>query len=114
MAADSLERYDYSRLFKARELRRRGSPKEAIEPLQQVVEQHSAFYLGWFNLALALDAIGDSGAAADAYQRAMQLEPDQAERDASIYNTYGHFLCRNQQHQEALALFDRALAINPA
>ncbi len=97
----------------ARDLRRTGRSDEAVEPLQKLVTDYPSFYLGWYNLGLALHNLGRSEDAAAAYRRAIELEPEQAVRDASVYNTYGYLLYQMGRYEDAIEPLERALEIAP-
>lgn len=69
--------------------------------------------MGWYNSALAHGAVGNVDRADYAYRKAMELEPIQSTRDASIYNTYGYFLVQTGNPSESEQYFRKALEINP-
>lgn len=97
----------------ARSLRRTGHAADAAEQLSEIVATHDRFYLAWYNRALALDDLGRYEDAATAYLRAIELEPEQAIRDASLYNTYGYLLYRMGRYREAIEPLEKALEIAP-
>ncbi|MBI4528161.1 MAG: tetratricopeptide repeat protein [Deltaproteobacteria bacterium] len=112
-AKASLSPDQYARFLEARELRRNQRYDKAIALLSDLVRSRSDFYLGWYNLALAYDDKKDFPNAKKAYERAVELEPKQPARDASLYNSYGYFLYSNRKYQEAIPYLKKALEIEP-
>lgn len=112
-AKKSLSSQQYSKFIEGRELRKKGDFKKAIELLEEVTQENPTFYFGWYNLALAYDALEDFHKANQAYEKAEELEPMQPTRDASFYNTYGYFLYRHKNYEEAIVHLKKALEINP-
>jgi Tfp pilus assembly protein PilF len=97
----------------ARTARVKGDPRSAVPALEDVVKRSPTFFMAWYNLALASSAAGNRLRADEAYKRAVALEPSQPVRDASVYNSYGHFLLEAGRKAEARPMFERALAIDP-
>jgi len=112
-AKENLQPEDHETFMKARQIRKSGNPGKAAPLLEATVRKYPAFYMGWYNLGLAFDALGDSLKADKAYRKAIALEPSQSTREASVYNTYGDFLRRHQNYLEARRWFKKALEINP-
>jgi len=110
---EKLNLQDYEKYLEARSLRKDGKSENAIELLQHLVMANRDFYLGWYNLALAYDAVDDFNLGNNAYKKAVELEPDQPSRDSSVYNTYGYFLFRHERYEEAIEFLQRALDIDP-
>lgn len=98
---------------KARQLQLSRHYDEAIAMLKDVTLLDNAHYLAWYNLALAYDKLGREEEAMHAFERAVALEPAQAVRDASLYNTFGYFLFKRGRYAEAANMFRHALEINP-
>lgn len=98
----------------ARAARLGGDARTAVASLERAVRASPDFFLAWYNLGLAHEARGDRRAAEEAYRKALALEPAQPVRDASVYNTCGWLLYREGRYADALPLFERALAIEPA
>ena len=104
----------YLKYLKARQLRKEEKKyPEAISLLKEIVQQSPDFYLGWYNLGLAYDAINESTGAQEAYNRAIKLESKLPVRDATIYNSYGHFFYKQQKYQDALTQYRISLGIDP-
>lgn len=110
---ESLEAEDYRMFMQARKMRLHGQIKSSLPTLERITQAYPAFFMGWYNLGLAYDALGDSSKADHAYTMAISLEPGQAVREASIYNTYGDFLRRHENYAGAKHWFEKALEINP-
>jgi len=87
----------------------------ASNPIEKAAEYRAAvgllpsFYEAWFNLAVALSAVNDTGAAADAYRHAAELRP----RDVAVFRNLGRVLLKQQRFQEAVATFERAAVLVP-
>ena len=119
---------DYVLLEDGRRLRREGRVDEAIATLTPIAERRPDAFVVWFNLGLAhsararsYEALGDAAAmerdrraAETAYRRAIELEPAQPVRDASVYNSFGSFLMDEGRDAAAVPFLERALAINPS
>jgi type IV pilus assembly protein PilF len=58
-------------------------------------------------LALTYERLDNMRLATDAYQKAVRAAP----KNYDVLNTYAVFLCRNQQYDEAIEYFDRAVAL---
>ena len=112
-AQESLAPADHDRFINARNIRKGGNPEKAIPILEEIAGKYPAFYFGWYNIGLAYDALDDSAKADNAYRKAIETEPNQSVRDASIYNTYGDFLRRHNNYSEAMQWFKKALEISP-
>jgi tetratricopeptide (TPR) repeat protein len=105
---------NYLNYLQARELRREEKKyAEAADMLKNILNESPGFYLGWYNLALAYDALNEIEKAKEAYLKTIQLEPNLPARDATIYNSYGHFLYKQQRYAEALIQFETSLTYDP-
>ncbi len=113
LAKETLPSEDYEKFNEGRLLRRKGLHAEATILFVEILNKNPTFYFGWYNLALAYDSLNDFSQANQAYERASALEPNQPERDASFYNTYGYFLYRHEKYREAMVQFEKALEIDP-
>jgi tetratricopeptide (TPR) repeat protein len=113
-ARQSLSADQYAKYIKARELRKEKQYDKAIALLSDLVREQNDFYLGWYNLALNYDDKKDFNKAKKAYERAVELEPKQPARDASLYNSYGYFLYKYKDYQDATRYLNRAVEIDPA
>jgi tetratricopeptide (TPR) repeat protein len=104
----------YLKYLKARQLRKdvKNYP-EAILLLKEIVQQQPDFYLGWYNLALAYDASNASSEAQSAYDQAIKLESALPVRDATLYNSYGHFFYKQKKYQDALTQYKKSLSLDP-
>lgn len=119
---------DYARLEDGRRLRREGNVDLAIATLAPITERRPDAFVAWFNLGLShaararrYEALGEAAAmerdrraAERAYRRAVDLEPAQPVRDASVYNSFGSFLMEGGRYEEATPFFERALQIDPS
>jgi tetratricopeptide (TPR) repeat protein len=103
----------YSNFAYARSLRKQGYFNEAISLLEPIVTKYPNFYFGWYNLALCYDNTSENIKAESAYRNAVLLEPSQNIRDASIYNTYGYFLLRQNKPDQAILQLEKCLKIAP-
>jgi tetratricopeptide (TPR) repeat protein len=104
----------YLQFLKARQLRKEEKKyPEAISLLKEIVQQSPDFYLGWYNLSLAYDATDKSSDAQEAYNRAIELESSLPFRDATLYNSYGHFFYKQKKYQDALTQYNKSLKIDP-
>ncbi|WP_148046533.1 hypothetical protein [Pseudomonas vranovensis] len=108
-----LDAEQYKKFSDARQARRANEPHQAIPLLKEVLAQQPAFYLGWFNLALAYSQTREEQPARQAYKQAVALEPAQPVRDSSIYNAYGHFLLERHEYCESSRLLEQALTLEP-
>ncbi|MDH4553836.1 tetratricopeptide repeat protein [Pseudomonas sp. BN417] len=105
---------EYREFAEARQLRKaEGNNEKAIAMLKGVLEKKPGFYLGWYNIALAYSAAGNSADARNAYDKAVALEPMQPLRDGTVYNSYGHFLLKQRQFCDAQTKFEKAVALDP-
>ena len=112
-ARESLGPMDHERFLRAREIRKGGNPRKALALIEEIVGKHPTFFLGWYNSGLIHDALGDSAEADSSYRNAIELEPSQVTRHASIYNTYGYFFFKHNNYLEAKEWFEKALQVNP-
>jgi Flp pilus assembly protein TadD len=103
----------YAEFERGRQLRKTGNFNAAIEPLTAVTKKQPDFYLAWYNLALAYYGAKDVEKTRAAYEQAIKLERSMTPRDASLHNSYGWFLYRNEKYKEAAAAFEEALKIDP-
>lgn len=104
---------EYRTFSEARKLRREKKEyARSIVMFREVLGKRPDFYLGWYNLALAYAASGDDAAARSAYDRTIQLEPEQPLRDGTVYNAYGHFLLERSHYCDAVAMFEKAVALD--
>lgn len=109
-----LDRATYLKFLKARQLRKEEKKyPEAVALLKEIVQEAPDFYLGWYNLALAGDAANDMALAEQAYQRAIALEKGLAVRDATLYNSYGHFFYKQKKYQDAVTQYNQSLSLDP-
>jgi type IV pilus assembly protein PilF len=76
-----------------------GEIKQALAAKPDLPEAHSL-------RGLVLSAMGDTRAAEESFQRALQLAP----ADANTLHNYGWFLCQSNRHAEAERQFQQALA----
>lgn len=104
---------DYTELLEAVELRKARRYPEARDALKTIVEAYPDSYVAYYNLALSYAGTDEIEHALAAYQRAIELEPKQESRDASIYNNYGVFLLEQRRNVEAVELFERSLSVDP-
>lgn len=112
-AQQTLPSEQYEKFIEGRQLRKSGRYEEAVPLLIEVTETYPDFYFAWYNLALAYHDIGDTDAANEAYQRAIELEGGLEKRDASLYNTYGYFLYQQGDYELAKENLKKALEIQP-
>ena len=87
---------------------RQGRPELALERLERALSQNPRLADVHSAIALAYDQLGEVAESETHYQRATQLEPD----NAAAANSYAVFLCRNNRWEEAERYFRRA-ADNP-
>jgi len=117
LTVDAQRRVDPAvyRLYEAgRTARLKRDTASAIPLLEQVVRQAPEFFMAWYNLALAREEARDGAGAEAAYKRAVALEPKQAVRDASVYNSFGAFLYNSGRVAESRQWFAKALEIEPS
>ena len=113
-AEDTVASDQYAKFRRARDLRTAGDAQRAAEMLEEIVEDNATFYMAWYNLALAYNSLDHrSEKTGEAFRRAMELEPDQPVRDATIYNSYGAYLGNSGRHREAIAFYEKALRMDP-
>lgn len=90
------------------EYMQQGDTKSAREKLERAVAQDSSYPDAQAALALLYAQTGENDKADRHYQRALDLDPE----NASLLNNYGVFLCERKQVQRAEGYFRRA-AENP-
>ena len=112
-AKDKYPQVLYNKFLTARALRKSGNNKASIELLNQVISQQPDFYLAKYNQALAYDSLSNFELAKSAYNDAIELQRKEGFSDASIYNTYGRFLYRNERYKESLRAYIKVREINP-
>jgi tetratricopeptide (TPR) repeat protein len=103
----------FGRLEAARRLRRSGQVDTAIPILRGVIKDCPDFYLGHYNLGLALEEGGLLADAEPYYARAAQLEDNLRTRDPSIHNTYAFLLLRLHSFQNAEKEYLKCLELDP-
>ncbi len=84
------------------------NPAQSIESMQQMLAQDPDNHRGWYLLGLALQQTGRFDEARQAYQRAMQLEPNNPDYLSSLAEMI-LVLGGENADREAEALFRRAL-----
>lgn len=77
----------------------------ALQEAEQSVKLDSGFSAGYGMLGLIYMAIGDRAKADENFNRAISLDP----KDAELNNNFGWYLCQTGRQQEALAYFNKAL-----
>jgi len=105
--------FHFKRFEAARKLRKSGKINKAIKILTGIIADCPDFYLAHYNLGLAYESLGDLGSAEPYYARAAQLEAELNTRDPSIHNTYGFFLLRLHNFEEAEKAYLKALELDP-
>lgn len=104
---------EFRNFSNARELRKKKKNyDEAIALLNEILVKKPEFYLGWYNLALALDASGKKEAARTAYERSIALEPTQPLRDGTVYNAFGDLLLKRKFYCDAISQFKIAIELD--
>lgn len=103
----------YEKFCDARLMVNNGEYLEAIVVLDGIVQQYPDFFMGWYQLALSYDHMKFVEEAQMNYQRCIDTESFRLTPDASIFNDYGYFLYRHQDYENAISLFENALAIDP-
>lgn len=98
-----------TRVERARELYEKGRWVEAAAELRAAIEVNPGNADWFFNLALTLDAMEEYDRACDAYNAALELEPD----DVETLNCLGVDLTRLNRCHESLAIFERIERIDP-
>ncbi len=111
--AESYPSEAVAQLNEARRLRKAGQSDRAVAVLASLVDQFPDLYLALFNLGLAYDDLGDSASACTYYEKACAVERAMPIRDASLYNTYGDFLYRHGDYDDAVRVLKVALEIYP-
>ena len=84
-----------------------GNFEVALSKLQKALQQDSSYAETHWGLALVHERFKEYQKAADYYQRALKLAP----QDASILASYGQFQCSRDDLEGALASFDKALSL---
>lgn len=77
----------------------------ALQEADQSVSLDPAFSAGHGMLGLIYMAIGDRAKADDSFNRAIRLDP----KDAELNNNFGWYLCQTGRQRESLAYFNKAL-----
>jgi tetratricopeptide (TPR) repeat protein len=113
VAQKALQPEQYEQFIEGRQLRMGMRYEEAIPLLVEVTQTFPDFYHGWYNLALAYDGVDNFEAAEEAYRRAIELNRQMDERDASLYTAYGALLHRQGQNEGAAVQLREALKIKP-
>jgi tetratricopeptide (TPR) repeat protein len=88
---------------------RRGDPAAAIETLSRVIDYAPRFAEAWNKRATARYVTGDLIGALDDMETVLRLMPDHFGSLAG----YGHIYYRLEDMDQAVAYWERALAINP-
>ena len=86
-----------------------GRDGEALQALQQAVDQDPALWRAWNALGSLHDRGGDWGQSGDAYDRALALNAD----SAMLYNNRGFSYLLRRDPEAAIADFDKALQLDP-
>jgi protein O-GlcNAc transferase len=86
-----------------------GSPAEALAALEIAVQMAGNSALAWFNYGVAAQALGMNDRAADAYRRAMTLDPGHTEAAMSL----GVLLHMSGNAAGARELYESVLASDP-
>jgi tetratricopeptide (TPR) repeat protein len=74
-----------------------------------LVEARPTYFAGWFNCGVALQKLGQTERAADAYAHAASLDPQSAE----AFLSWGTVLHELERWEEARGAYERALALAP-
>jgi type IV pilus assembly protein PilF len=77
----------------------------ALQEADQSVNLDPAFSAGYGMLGLIYMAIGDRAKADQSFNRAISLDP----KDAELNNNFGWYLCQTGRQRESLAYFNKAL-----
>jgi type IV pilus assembly protein PilF len=77
----------------------------ALQEAEQSVRIDSEFSAGYGMLGLIYMAIGDRNKADESFNRAIRIDP----KDAELNNNYGWYLCQTGRQRESLAYFNTAL-----
>ena len=77
----------------------------ALQEAEQSVRIDPGFGAGYGMLGLVYMAIGDRAKADESFNRAIGLDPN----DAELNNNYGWYLCASGRQAESLAYFNKAL-----
>ena len=84
----------------------RGDLVTALDEVKQSIQSDPASSAAYSLRGLIYAGMGDDALAQDSFRRALQLDP----RDADAMHNYAWYLCQQKRHDEADALFARALA----
>lgn len=79
----------------------RGKYELAVDKLERAVEHDPEHVPAYLTLALLYEQIGAPDQAGDHYERAARLAPD----DGATQNSYGAYLCRHGQFEDAVERF---------
>ena len=90
------------------EYMRQGDYERALERLERARQMDPGYHGTYNMLGMLYQQLGESAAAESSFKKAMSL----SDNDPYTLNNYGQFLCDQQQHGQAEALFLRA-ATNP-
>jgi len=82
-----------------------GNSPVALAELRQAVAMAPKLQSAWGMLALVHMQLGERAKAAESFEKALAIAPD----DAELNNNYGWFLCQNGKETAALPLFVKAL-----
>ncbi len=85
----------------------RGDLATALDEVKQSIQSDPASSAAFNLRGLIYAGLGDDGLAQESFRHALQLDA----RDADVMHNYGWYLCQQKRHDEADALFERALAV---
>ena len=88
----------------------KGFPRDAEREFERAVNAEGRFYPAWYNLGLVRAARGDDLGARRAFYRTVDLKPGHA---AALFQL-GLIEERRENTQQAIELYAKAFAINPA
>jgi type IV pilus assembly protein PilF len=77
----------------------------ALQEAEQAVKIDPGFSAGYGMLGLVYMAIGDRAKADESFNRAVSMDPN----DAELNNNYGWYLCQTGRQKESLGYFNKAL-----
>ncbi|WP_456406211.1 type IV pilus biogenesis/stability protein PilW [Thiolapillus sp.] len=84
---------------------KRGNYSTALSKAKKAVQKDPRNGNAHLILALIYDALGENGSANAAYQRSLEVDG----KNPYALNAYGSYLCKLNEFQRALPLFDKAL-----